>query len=333
SGATDTLDVEVAIADVNRLPVIAATNHVVLLGQRLQFTIGGTDPDSGETLTFSSEGRPEGASINATTGAFDWTPGPGQAGDYLVLVNLTDGQASTTRALVVRATTEPQLPDVSIELTPSFAVVPGQKVAITVLADAFSGIASRSLTADGVPVALDDHGRATFFPAATGRVTLLGTATDLDGFTRTVERVLRVRDAADTTAPLVGLDPTLAGRALIAPRAIAGTVSDQSLDTWKLEIAPLGSERFATLVESAALPTSAILATIDPASLENGFYVLRLSAMDLAGRSAQTLTEIEIRSTAKSGAYTRQDVDFVDTLAGHQIAFLRQYDSLGAASD
>src|SRR5262249_48883135 len=117
SGATDTLNVEVAIADINRLPVISATNHVVLLGQRLQFTIGGTDPDSGETLTFSSEGRPDGASINATTGAFDWTPGPGQAGDYLIKVSLTDGKGSTTRALVVRATTEPQLPDVSIELT------------------------------------------------------------------------------------------------------------------------------------------------------------------------------------------------------------------------
>jgi hypothetical protein len=45
SGATDTLDVLLSIADVNRAPVIQFTNHLVLLGEQLSFTIGGTDPD------------------------------------------------------------------------------------------------------------------------------------------------------------------------------------------------------------------------------------------------------------------------------------------------
>ena len=84
-GATDTLDVVVRVADVNRAPVITLENRQTSLGEPLVFTIGGTDPDSGETLLFSAEGLPEGATLDAATGAFAWTPGPGQAGEYLVM--------------------------------------------------------------------------------------------------------------------------------------------------------------------------------------------------------------------------------------------------------
>jgi len=32
---------------------------------------------------------PEGAKLDAVTGDFAWTPGPGQSGDYVVMVKLT----------------------------------------------------------------------------------------------------------------------------------------------------------------------------------------------------------------------------------------------------
>ena len=54
-------------------------------------------------LTVSFERLPEGAVYDAANGRLRWTPGPGQAGEYVVLVKLTDGKAVTVRPLAIRA--------------------------------------------------------------------------------------------------------------------------------------------------------------------------------------------------------------------------------------
>ena len=232
-GATDTLDVVVRVADVNRAPVITLENRQTSLGEPLVFTIGGTDPDSGETLLFSAEGLPEGATLDAATGAFAWTPGPGQAGEYLVMVTLSDGKTSTVRPLLLRATLTPQQPTAVIELTPGFATVPGQTVAITVIAQSYSAIVSRTLVLDGQAIALDAQNRATIPAPDAGIHVLTATVTDRDGLVTTVERLLRVRDPADTTAPVVGFDIALSGAALTGITPIGAGVADTNLEEWR----------------------------------------------------------------------------------------------------
>ncbi|MCB2003179.1 MAG: putative Ig domain-containing protein, partial [Rhodoferax sp.] len=59
------------------------------------FFVDATDPDAGTTLTFSAIDLPEGATLDAATGEFRWTPGPGQAGDHVVILRADDGQALT----------------------------------------------------------------------------------------------------------------------------------------------------------------------------------------------------------------------------------------------
>ncbi|MFN6997022.1 MAG: putative Ig domain-containing protein, partial [Aquincola tertiaricarbonis] len=144
AGAQDTVEVRLSIADANRAPVLAFSNHQVQLGQTLQFDVGMTDPDSGAVLTLLASGLPDGASVDAQTGRFSWTPSAGQIGDHLVMLRLTDGRSIVERGLALRVAAQPQGPDVTIVLTPSFPAVPGQPVAITVLADAFSALAGRS---------------------------------------------------------------------------------------------------------------------------------------------------------------------------------------------
>ncbi|MEQ1656611.1 MAG: putative Ig domain-containing protein, partial [Nitrospira sp.] len=146
SGATGTTNVSVRIDNVNRTPILNLTNHQVLVGQQAIFSLVGSDPDLGATLTYSVEGLPQGATLNASTGEFRWTPGVGQVGDYLMLVTISDGLATTTDSFVLRATTELQKPHVQIELTPSFPVVPGQKVLADVLASSIAQITSTSIT-------------------------------------------------------------------------------------------------------------------------------------------------------------------------------------------
>jgi hypothetical protein len=69
--------ITVTVTEVNAAPVLAAIgNKQVDELVELTFTATATDPDlPANTLTFSlGAGAPTGASIDATTGVFRWTP-------------------------------------------------------------------------------------------------------------------------------------------------------------------------------------------------------------------------------------------------------------------
>jgi len=77
----------------NRNPVLGAIgNKTVDELSALAFTATATDPDAGQTVTFSLDaGAPAGASIDGTTGAFSWTPTEAQGpGSYPVTIRVTD---------------------------------------------------------------------------------------------------------------------------------------------------------------------------------------------------------------------------------------------------
>ncbi|WP_221391593.1 putative Ig domain-containing protein [Dyadobacter sp. NIV53] len=74
---------------VNEAPVLAAIgNKTVTLGQALTFTATATDVNTNQTKTFSLIDAPAGAVINATTGAFAWTPAA--AGTFTFTIRVTD---------------------------------------------------------------------------------------------------------------------------------------------------------------------------------------------------------------------------------------------------
>jgi hypothetical protein len=81
----------------NHPPILASIpDQVANEGQILQFTASASDPDSGQTLSFSLANAPAGATINKDSGLFAWTPQPGQApGTYPVTISVADnGQPS-----------------------------------------------------------------------------------------------------------------------------------------------------------------------------------------------------------------------------------------------
>ena len=327
AGLKDTLAVQVAVADVNREPVPLFTHHLATLGETLRFKVGGSDLDSHETLRFGARGLPDGATFDAVTGNFVWTPGPGQAGDYLVIVSISDGKSTVERGMALRATDLPVGPTLTIALTPGFPAVPGQPVAINVLADAFSAIATRTLTLNGAAMTLDERGRALFTPPASGLYQLQATATDLDGFTSTATKLLKVRDPLDSAAPLVSLALSLDHSVISSTQAIRGRVSDSNLESWQLEIARAGSDHF-VLVAQGLTVVDDLLAQLDPAGFEAGPYRLRLTATDVAGRSALAQVTVELRAAADATRHVREDTDFSVALAGHTLDFTRRSDSL-----
>ena len=129
-GASDVIEVLVRVANVNRVPVLTESFHAFLIGEEKRFTVQASDPDSDDTLSFSAEGLPAGATLDAVTGEFVWNPGPGQAGDYVVTLFANDGRAKTRQSILLRAQIEPVAPVVRLELTPSFPATPGQNVLV-----------------------------------------------------------------------------------------------------------------------------------------------------------------------------------------------------------
>jgi uncharacterized repeat protein (TIGR03803 family) len=77
------------ITAVNDTPVLAAIgSKTVKAGVNLTFTATATDPDAGQTKTFSLITPPTGATIAATTGVFNWTPTA--TGTFTFKVRVTD---------------------------------------------------------------------------------------------------------------------------------------------------------------------------------------------------------------------------------------------------
>jgi hypothetical protein len=247
-------------------------------------------------------------------------------------MSLTDSKSVVERGLALRVNAQPTGPKVAIVLTPSFPSVPGQPVAITVLADAFSAVANRTLTITGVPLMLDANGRVVFTAPASGIYQLVATATDFDGYTGTITEKLRVRDPLDHAAPEAGFDLAIAGQRITDTISVSGHVLDSNLERWTLEIGHAGSEHFVMLAEGTGGLTGT-LTTLDPARFGRGFYRLRLSASDIAGRSAEATTEVELAAAASAGRYLRTLTDFTATLGGKTLDFTRRYDSFGAFDD
>jgi hypothetical protein len=90
---SDQETITVTVSESNRAPVLAAIgSKSVGEGQTLTFTATATDPDvPAQTLTYSLLSAPAGAAINATTGAFSWTPTSAQGpATYSFTVKVAD---------------------------------------------------------------------------------------------------------------------------------------------------------------------------------------------------------------------------------------------------
>jgi VCBS repeat-containing protein len=84
-------NVAITIQSVNDAPVLGAIgSRSVEEGALLTFTASAIDINSG-TLMFSLVNPPAGATIDAATGVFGWTPDHSQAGVYNVTCRVTDG--------------------------------------------------------------------------------------------------------------------------------------------------------------------------------------------------------------------------------------------------
>lgn len=103
---SDTDTIQVTVTNPNLPPVLTNTPSGTVSIPALAaytFDANATDPNIGDTLTFTLSGQPSGASINGSTGVFTWTPSNGQADHtYTFTVRVSDGQLSSSRTVTLR---------------------------------------------------------------------------------------------------------------------------------------------------------------------------------------------------------------------------------------
>ncbi|MBM3250043.1 MAG: tandem-95 repeat protein, partial [Candidatus Omnitrophica bacterium] len=97
----------------NQPPVLSPIgNKSVNENQLLQFTLSATDPEN-SALTYSATGLPGGASFNASTKTFSWTPSFTQAGTYQVTFTVSDGMLTDSEAVTITVANVNRAPELA----------------------------------------------------------------------------------------------------------------------------------------------------------------------------------------------------------------------------
>ncbi|MCB1045441.1 MAG: hypothetical protein KDC35_21035 [Acidobacteria bacterium] len=311
----------------NTAPVITSTPiDTGLVGVPYSYDVAVTDPD-GYPLSFTLTQAPIGMVIQPSSGEITWLPDA--VGSYPVTVQVADAMdASDSQSYTLVVTDPGDITPPQMQLDATLTLMdPSQPSTLTVTASDNQGIASLSLTIDGVPLPLDGNQQAVFSSATPGVFRALATATDTAGLTSTDELTLRVRDAADTDPPLVDLIDPVIDSVVTQPVSVTGTVQDNLLDRWVLEYQYADTACWTLLTQGTDQLTAADLATFDPTLLKNGLYEIRLTAWDVNNRQASDFTVVLVDGNMKVGKFEVTFQDLSIPLHGIPINIFRTYDS------
>ncbi|MEM7351250.1 MAG: CARDB domain-containing protein, partial [Acidobacteriota bacterium] len=147
-------------------------------------------------------------------------------------------------------------------------------------------------------VAVDEDVLAPLDELADGAYLLRVVAEDA-AENRTEVIVPFIVDETPPTVAIVGPPAEAVVGAANGPLAILGSVNDEYLQAWQLEVgAGEAPSTFSALVSGGETgPGSEVLTAWELTSLADGPYVLRLSAEDKAGNRAETLHRLEVDNT------------------------------------
>ena len=103
TGAFGTQSFTITVANTNDAPTITSTPVTAATEDAAySYDVNATDPDVGDTLTYSLTTAPSGMTINATTGVISWTPTNAQVGANAVTVRVRDAAlAAATQSFTI----------------------------------------------------------------------------------------------------------------------------------------------------------------------------------------------------------------------------------------
>ncbi len=136
AGLSDETTTTITVENVNRPPQLAAVPPVQ--GQEnavIRFQLSASDPDKEDAgkLRFFAEALPEGATLDGTTGQFEWQPTFEQSGEYTVLFIVKDAEGLSDSARVTITVANVNRPPVLATIAPQ-TVDENQSLTFTVQA-------------------------------------------------------------------------------------------------------------------------------------------------------------------------------------------------------
>jgi len=324
----------------NQPPLVSSLPGTeALAGQLYSYDVQAVDPN-GDALTYMLD--PDSEALGMTldeAGRLRWTPTSEQLGNYPVTVTVTDALGATvTQDFEVAVTADTQAPRVTLQVgnvtvTPvGFEADLGTEVTFQVLAVDDVEVEGLQLFIDDEPVQLDAYGLATVTLASAGTVTARAVATDTSGNQGVASTAVLALDPTDTEGPQVSLDIShIEDGVITAPTDILGTVVDDNLEGYVLEVAPLdGSSPFVEIARGTDEVSADVLGEFDPTLLLNDSYRLRLTARDAGGNIAVTEEVVHVEGDLKLGNFQLSFTDLQVPVSGIPIQVVRTYDSLAA---
>src|SRR5439155_9119562 len=111
--ATTTSRFAVPVATIDQAPVIdPVAPQSVQQAQTLTFQVTGSDPD-GDAIAWSLVDGPAGATFDASSATFTWTPTFSDLGAYHATIRASDGQLSTDTRVPITIVLTPRDPTVA----------------------------------------------------------------------------------------------------------------------------------------------------------------------------------------------------------------------------
>jgi RHS repeat-associated protein len=323
----------VDVLETNSPPVIMSTPvEAVAAGGTYRYDVIAVDDDP-EPLAFSLSGQPDGMTIDTATGQIRWMPALGDAGVYPFQIAVTDPRgASAMQSVELSVGADLQAPQIAILLDRNPVPV-GETSTIRVTAVDDVKVTSLRLTVDGQVIPLDQNGTARITTKSPGQIQVTVTASDPSGNQSDLTETLLVSDPNDSDAPLVIIDSPDYGQTITGYIDVVGTVTDPTLASYELAVAPLAGGPFTVIATGNTPITNGLLGQFDPSALLNGEYIIQLRAIDTGGNQAVEQIVVSVAGDLKIGNFTLSFTDLTVPVSGIPITLSRTYDSLTTQSN
>ncbi|MBD2492233.1 RHS repeat protein [Aulosira sp. FACHB-615] len=304
-------------------PVLTATP-----GSAYAYDIIAADVD-GDRLTYTLDqaSRDKGITLD-TLGRLRWNPTTSNVGTHRIVVSVSDGITSTPQQYDLVVAADDVAPQVRL-IANYDTVNQGETVIFQARATDNIKVAGLQLLVNGNAVVLDANGMARVAASELKDLNAVAIATDTAGNTSQATFDVIVRNPDSVNPPEVSLNlGAIAGSLITAPVNIVGTINDDDLKYYTLEVAPVAGGEFKEIFRGTTTVNNNVLGKFDPSLLQNDSYILRLTAYD-QGNNASTVEEVvDVAGELKLGNFRLSFTDLTVPVTGIPITLTRTYDTL-----
>ncbi|MDB9426649.1 putative Ig domain-containing protein [Microcystis aeruginosa CS-564/01] len=335
----------------NQAPIISSQPlELAQLGVTYKYDVIAKDADN-DTLTYNLLQAPQGLTIDQF-GRIRWQSSSQNQGIYPVKIQVSDGRGGITTQTYNLTLSNNDITNPVVELGFNTNLIKiGESVNFQVRATDNIEVKTLTLTANKTPLTLNlntPNGQintATFVGQKAGLYQIIATATDAAGNQDTETIEVRVLDPSDTEAPVVAINKTNleATQGIIkSPTDIIATVTDDNLEFYRVEIAPIEAVNlsnigeddpdYTLLTKGTKNVTNQQVANLDPRLLANGSYLVKITAFDFSGNGNVQGVILNVTGENKPGEFSLEYTDLSIPLTGVPIEIIRRYNSLESAT-